>query len=66
MGEEEIFNNRLLFSYRFLEIFVQGQGLDGEGQSCDRGDPPVPPPLGKALRCNFLSALSQNIGFVQY
>ena len=34
----------LLFSYRFLEIFVQGQGLDGEGQSCDRGDPPVPPP----------------------
>ena len=33
----QIFSNRLLFSYCFLEIFVGGQGCDEEGQSCDEG-----------------------------
>ena len=37
-----IFNNRLLLSYCFLEIFVGGQGLDGEGQSHERGSPSPP------------------------
>ena len=37
----EIFNNKLLFPYCFLEIFVIGQGLDGRGQSRDRGIPPL-------------------------
>ena len=51
-----IFNNRLLFKenkilfpYCFLEIFVGGQGLDGGGQSCDRRGSSPPPLLGKTL-----------------
>ena len=36
------------FLYCFLEIFVGGQGLDGEEQSRDVGIPPVLP-LGKTL-----------------
>ena len=41
-------NDRLLFSYCFLEIFVGGEGFDGGRQSRDRGSP-SPPPLGKTL-----------------
>ena len=39
-----IFNNRLLLTYCFLEIFVWGQGLDERGQSRDGGIPQSPPP----------------------
>ena len=35
-------NNRLLFSYCFLKIFVGGQGFDGGGQSRDGGSPSPP------------------------
>ena len=43
-----IFKIRLLFSLLFSGHFCVGQGCDGEGQSRDRGDPPVLP-LGKTL-----------------
>ena len=37
-----IFNSRLLFSLLFSGNLLGGQGLDGEGESCDSS--PVPPP----------------------
>ena len=36
------------FPYCFLETFVGGQDLDGEGQSRDGGITPVPPHWGTA------------------
>ena len=35
------FNNRLLFSLLFSLNFLGGQGLDGEGESCD-SSPSIP------------------------
>ena len=42
-----IFNNRLLFSLLFLEIFVGGQSRDGGSLQS------LPPPLGKTLQIHL-------------
>ena len=44
-----IFNNKVLCSYYFLEIFVGERGYDGGEESRYRWDAPSPPPLGKTL-----------------
>ena len=56
-------NNRLLFPYYLIEIFVcvwggEGQGCDGGGQS---GHSLPPPPLGKTLSsvCQLLFVHTQ-------
>ena len=48
MGEGGFLTTGCCFCYCFLEIFVGGQGLDGERQSHDGGITPVPP-LEKTL-----------------